>query len=94
MKTIIIYSTKNCKYCKDAKEYFDSIGASYAVVDVGEDKENREKMVELTGQRGVPVIVIGTTIIIGFDKKKIDEAIGECNALIGMDSASDNTKGE
>jgi len=42
---------------------------------VGEDKTARDEMVALTNQRGVPVIVIGDKVIIGFDQQKIEDAL-------------------
>ena len=42
---------------------------------MGEDKTARDEMVALTNQRGVPVIVIGDQVIIGFDQQKIEDAL-------------------
>jgi glutaredoxin len=33
-------------------------------------QEKRKEMVEMTGQLGVPVILIGTDAIVGYDKAK------------------------
>ena len=38
--------------------------------------EQRKEMVEKSGQMGVPVIVIGNDLIIGFNKPKIVELLG------------------
>jgi len=34
-------------------------------------------MIELTNQRGVPVIVVDDQIIVGFDQQKIEEALSQ-----------------
>lgn len=43
---------------------------------VQEDREKAIEMVEKSGQQGVPVIDIDGTIIVGFDKNKIDSLLG------------------
>jgi len=73
---VIIYSTPTCPWCVKAKEYFHEKGIKYEEVNVAADKEKAKEMVEKSGQMGVPVIEIGDTIIIGFDKDAIDEELG------------------
>lgn len=75
MKNITIYSTDTCHYCNMAKDYFDLKGYKYKVEDVGKDLEKRKEMVEKSKQMGVPVIVIGDTVLVGFNEKKIEEAL-------------------
>ncbi|MBI4845500.1 MAG: glutathione S-transferase N-terminal domain-containing protein [Candidatus Omnitrophica bacterium] len=70
-----IYSTQACPYCKMAKLYFSSKGISYADYDVSEDDEKAKEMVKVSGQMGVPVIVIDGELVIGFDKAKINSII-------------------
>jgi len=71
-----IYSTQTCPYCRMAKEYLDANNISYQNFDVGEDTLAREEMARLTGQMGVPAIVIGGEIVIGFDKERINALLG------------------
>ncbi len=72
---IKVYSTSTCPYCKMAKEYLSSKGAAYQDIDVASDKAAAEEMVKVSGQMGVPVIVINGEPIVGFDKDKIDSLI-------------------
>ena len=67
-----IYSTSTCPYCKMAKDYLSSKGVSYEDIDVAADQEKAKEMVNISGQMGVPVLVINDEVIVGFDKKKID----------------------
>lgn len=73
--TVKVYSTSWCGFCKQAMAYFDSIKVNYEEVDVEKDQKAAEAMVEKTGQMGVPVIEIGDTVIIGYDRPKIDLAL-------------------
>ena len=70
-----VYSTPTCPYCKKAKEYLSSKGISYQDIDVSSNKTAADEMVKLSGQMGVPVIVIDGNIMQGFDKAKIDSLV-------------------
>ena len=74
---IKIYTTPTCAFCKMAKDYFKSKGLSYEEYDVSKDIPRQKEMIEKTGQFGVPVIDIGGKIVIGFDKPKIDQLLGQ-----------------
>lgn len=76
MANITIYSTPSCPYCKMAKDYLTSNNQAYTEVDVAADPTKADEMVKKSGQMGVPVIDIDGTIIVGFDKAKINAALG------------------
>jgi glutaredoxin 3 len=69
---IVVYSTPNCPWCTRAKDYLKKIGANYEEKDVSVDIRSAKEMVQLSGQMGVPVIVIDDQVVIGFDRNKID----------------------
>ncbi len=76
---IIIYTTPTCVYCKATKEYFKQNNVKYSEKDVSVDEKARDEMVEKSGQVGVPVIVVSNSqedMIIGFNKKALDEVLG------------------
>ena len=75
MKEVIIYSTPTCVYCEIAKEFFKEKGVDYIEYDVSADTEKRKEMVDRSGQMGVPVILIGDEMIVGFDKEKVSEIL-------------------
>ncbi len=72
-----VYSTMTCPYCVLAKNYLKSKGVAYQDYDVGLDRARAKEMITKSGQMGVPVLDIKGTIIVGFDKKAIDDAIKE-----------------
>lgn len=74
-KKIKIYSTPSCIYCKMAKDFFDNNSLDYEEYDVSKNEGKREEMVEKSGQWGVPVIIIGDEVMVGFDKQRIVELI-------------------
>ena len=77
MKKVTVYSTKNCPYCRMAKAFLDKHGVPYESIDVGENTDAAKLMIDLSGQRGVPVILVDDEVIIGFDSQKLNELFGE-----------------
>lgn len=76
MKTVIIYSTPTCAYCKMVKEYFREKNVAYTEFNVAVDIEKAQEMIDKSGQMGVPVIDVGGKIIVGFNKPVIDQELG------------------
>lgn len=74
---VIIYSTTWCAFCKTEKQYLDSKGVKYTVKDVEEDKAAYEELMSKNGGafQGVPVTDIAGELVLGFDRRKIDELI-------------------
>lgn len=73
--TVKIYTTPTCPYCMRAKAYLDSKGISYENIDVSTDSQGLEEMVKVSGQMGVPVVIIDGQMVLGFDKAKLDELL-------------------
>ena len=77
MSNVTVYSTQACQYCRMAKAFLDKHGVPYESIDVGSDQAEAEKMIELSGQRGVPVIVVDDEVIVGFDSQRLNELFGD-----------------
>ncbi|MDB5225116.1 MAG: Glutaredoxin-like protein YruB-family [Candidatus Adlerbacteria bacterium] len=75
-KTVTIYSTPTCHFCEMAKDFFAEKGIEYTGYDVSTDAAKREEMIQMTGQLGVPVIVIGDEMMVGFDRAKVAGKLG------------------
>jgi glutaredoxin 3 len=76
MQEVKIYSTPSCHFCHMAKDYFKENNVAYTEYDVASDMEKRKEMVSKSGQMGVPVIIIGETLTVGFDKPKLAKLLG------------------
>jgi glutaredoxin-like YruB-family protein len=72
---VTVYSTTWCAYCHAAKDYFDKLKVKYTDKDVEKDPAAAQESVAKSNQMGIPVIDIDGTIIVGFDKPKIDQAL-------------------
>lgn len=77
MTKVTVYSTQNCPYCRMAKAFLEKHGVPYESNDVGADSEAAQKMIDLSGQRGVPVITVDDEVIVGFDSERLNELFGE-----------------
>lgn len=73
--SVTVYSTPTCPWCARAKAYLKELGVDYDEKDVSVDVAAAREMVRLSGQMGVPVISIDGNIVIGFDKRRIDELL-------------------
>jgi len=77
MAAVTIYSTPTCFFCVKAKDYFKSRNIPFTDYDVSKNQKYAEEMVRKSGQMGVPVISIGSEIIVGFDKPKIERILSK-----------------
>jgi glutaredoxin-like YruB-family protein len=75
MDTIKLYSTPSCAYCRTLKMYLTKHNFNFEDIDVSKDEKALDEMTERSGQMTVPVLDINGTIILGFDKKKINDLL-------------------
>lgn len=73
---ITVYSTPDCAYCYTLKDYLSAKGFEYEEVNIYDDEAGRQRMEELSGQKNVPVTVVGEQVINGWDKKALNAALG------------------
>lgn len=70
-----VYSTPTCPYCHMVKDFLKEKGVEFEDIDVSENQEEAQKMIEKSGQMGVPQIEINGKIIVGFDKEAIEKEL-------------------
>lgn len=81
MAKVTIYTTTTCPFCKMEKEYLDSKNIAYENIFVDQKPDEAKKLIEESGQMGVPFTEIikddnSKVTILGFDKDKINQALG------------------
>lgn len=76
MPNVTMYTTPTCVYCKSAKEFFKQHNVAFTEKDVVVDLQARDAMVKKSGQLGVPVIDVDGNIVIGFDRRKLQQLLG------------------
>ena len=75
-KKVKVYSTPTCPYCIRAKQFLKENNIEFENLDVSGNQSAAEEMIQKSGQMGVPVLDIDGEIIVGFDKEKIETALG------------------
>ncbi len=75
-KSVKIYTTPSCVFCKMTKEFFEANQVPYQELNVAADAKAREEMISKSGQFGVPVTDVEGTLVIGFDKGRLTELLG------------------
>jgi len=75
-KRVVVYSTPSCSWCNTLKSYLRQHNIKYTDINVASNESSAQEMVRRSGQQGVPQTDINGTIIVGFDKKRINDLLG------------------
>lgn len=76
MPQTTIYTSPTCAYCHMLRTFLEENSVEFEEINVMENREAAQKIVDETGQMGVPVTEIDGTYIIGFAKDSISEKLG------------------
>jgi len=75
VKRVTVYTTPTCSWCNTLKTYFKEKNINFTEVDVASNPSRAEEMVRKSGQQGVPQTDINGQMVVGFDKKRINELL-------------------
>ena len=78
---VTVYSASWCAFCHAAKDYLDKLGVAYDDKDIESSPDIAREAVEVSGQTGIPVLKIGSKVIIGFDRPRIDAALHDAKLV-------------
>ena len=59
---IRLYTGSYCPYCRRVKQELDRLGVGYDAVNADED--GRQEVIQLSGQRAIPVVTIGEDVLV------------------------------
>lgn len=68
-----IYTTPTCGYCHQVKAFLSELGVRFAEYDVSIDQAAANEMLRLSGQMGVPVIIVNGEVIVGFNRARLEQ---------------------
>jgi glutaredoxin 3 len=71
MKNVTVYTTNTCPYCVMLKNFLTDQGIPFTEVNVQQNPVEARKLVETTGQMGVPQTNIDGKWVLGFDPQTI-----------------------
>lgn len=75
-KKVVLFGTKNCGWCVREKDFLDRKGIEYEYREVDSAEGMRELLKVTKGEAATPVTVVGKKVIVGFNQKEIEEALG------------------
>jgi glutaredoxin 3 len=81
MKSVTVYSTATCPYCRMLKDYLKERKVEFTDIMLDQQPENVQAYLDTCGNRGVPCTHVTSgdgqdTKILGFDKERLDQALG------------------
>lgn len=74
-KQVRVYSTPVCPWCKVAKAYLKDNGVPFVEIDVTKDRRGLREMVTMTGQHGVPVLLVGEKAMVGWNPTEFERLL-------------------
>lgn len=75
-KTVLVYSTPTCPYCRQVKEFLVQNNVPFTEKNVATDIAARDEMKAKSSSLGVPVIDVDGTVVVGFNRAKLQELLG------------------
>ena len=79
---VTLYTTEPCGFCRQAKALLESRGVRYREVNLAKDPDGRADLVDLTGQKTFPQILVGRRSIGGFRELLEAERDGILDSLL------------
>jgi len=75
-KKVIVYSAEWCPWCHKAIDFMKANKVNFEVRDVGTNQKYAMEVQQISGQTGIPVIVIDKAVIVGFNMPAIKKELG------------------
>lgn len=81
MADITVYTTPTCAFCHATKQYLKSKNIAFNEVDLSHEPNAAQILIDKSGQLGVPVIDVSGTVVVGFDRSRLDILLREKGLL-------------
>ena len=82
MRSVTLYTTGMCPYCRSAKALLEKRGVAYEEINLSRDSDSRMKLEKLTGMFTFPQILIGDQAIGGFEELLAADRAGLLTELL------------
>ena len=77
---VVLLSTSTCGYCKKLRADFADWGIEYVDIDVESDR-NGQRVYEMVNGRGVPILVIGDSVVHGYSPDRTRELLAAADLI-------------
>lgn len=75
--SVTLYTAPTCGFCHQLKSYLNQRGVAHTEYDVSRDRNAAMEMVRISGQQGVPVLMVDGQVVVGFDRRRIDQLLAQ-----------------
>jgi glutaredoxin 3 len=82
MRSVTVYTTEMCPYCRSAKALLEKRGVAYEEINLSRDPDSRIELQKLTGMFTFPQILIGDQAIGGFEELLAADRAGRLTELL------------
>lgn len=76
MNKVIVYTVPLWPWCRKVKSYLKEQDVPFEEINILLNREAGREMVQKSGQKGVPVVDINGSIVVGFNRDEIDKLLG------------------
>ena len=81
-KKVKVYALSTCIHCRNCKAYLDEKGVPYECVFVdqlsgAERAKAVDEVKQVNPKLSFPTVLVGDTVVVGFDKESLDAALKE-----------------
>ncbi len=73
---VLVFSTPTCGYCSKAKRFLKQSGVKFRDIDISKDPDAARDVKRISGGTSVPVIMVGSSVVTGFDKSRLEKLLG------------------
>ena len=71
-KRVTLYTSPGCPWCGVARTYLREHAIEFSEVDISEDRQGLRDMVLMTAQHGVPVLLVGSKTMVGWNAEEFE----------------------
>lgn len=72
---VILFTSPTCHYSRLVKQFLEKNNVKYLERDVSKNHNTAKDLMSKSGQMGVPVIIIGSVVIVGYDEEAMKKAL-------------------
>ena len=73
-KTVVVYSTARCGYCRKVKQFLGEKRIPFEEYDIEKSDKGKEDFEKMKGI-GVPIVVVGDKVLQGYDEKALSSLL-------------------
>ncbi len=82
MAQITVYTTQSCSLCNAAKALLGARGLEYQEINLARDDSGRAELVSRTGMMTFPQVLVGDTLVGGFQETQAAVSDGRFDQLL------------